>query len=480
MSMQYVKTVYRGSRCLKGIALLFSTVFFAGCTNTDKNLISEIKTGLHNNNELKIQLDVSTILPTDVYAEYWPDSLGVNKKIASVVSKNNTSHSLVLCNIFPKTNYSYRIITLKNGVKDISKTYTFASPSLPMFLQDQFKSNSTYPQQLPAAFKNGFMLFSKRETPGTAYIIDYNGNLRWYHMIDGTGFKVSHFTKDKTIISILGKNDEPTSYGSEILEINLSGDTVLHLKKGQGDFTQTIHHEIIKNNNDDILTLFVDEKIMDLSSIGGNKKDTVKGDGILIMDKDAKKIWKWSVFDVIDPFDDPHLLKDKNDWMHANSLNFDKDGNYIISFYNIGQIWKVDAHSGKVLWKLGKGGTISIPPGEGFSESHAVHINPEGNLMFFDNGVEKRRSEVFALQIDDEMKTAKVNLHFKLPVDVYNERMGSAYMINDTSILCCCSKKHITVLANRNGVLLWTLQTQIPPYRVEFLKSEQVEPYLQP
>ncbi|MNQ89983.1 hypothetical protein D3C85_1053080 [compost metagenome] len=79
------------------------------------------------------------------------------------------------------------------------------------------------------------MLLAKRETPGVAYIVDYQGNLRWYHTVEGTGFKVAHFTKDQTIISILGKNDEPTSYGSEILEINLQGDTLTHIKKGQGD-----------------------------------------------------------------------------------------------------------------------------------------------------------------------------------------------------------------------------------------------------
>ena len=58
---------------------------------------------------------------------------------------------------------------------------------------------------------------------------------------------------------------------------------------------------------------------MDLSSIGGGKKDTVNG--ILIMDRNGKKLWQWSVFDTMTPFDDPHLLKDKKDWMHANSLN---------------------------------------------------------------------------------------------------------------------------------------------------------------
>ncbi|MDQ2719619.1 MAG: aryl-sulfate sulfotransferase [Bacteroidota bacterium] len=465
---------------LRGIIVFFFTAIFTSCFNTDGNLVKEIKIGLHNNNELKIQLDVKTITPTEVYVEYWHDSLGSSEKMLSVISKKSLSHSLILCNIVPKTNYSYHIITEKNGIKNTSKTYTFKSPDLPMWLQDQFKSVGTFPKLLPEQFKNGLMLVNKRDAPGIAYLVDYNGRIRWYHMVDGMGFKVIHFTKDKTIISILGRNDEPTSYGSQILEINLLGDTVLYLKKGQGNFTQTIHHEILKNNRNQLVTLFVDKKMMDLSSIGGNKKDTVVGDGILIIDKNGKKIWQWSVFDVMDPLRDAHLLKTKKDWMHANSLNFDKDSNYIISFFNNGQIWKVDAHTGKVIWKFGKGGTIAMPAECDFTQAHAVHINRFGDLMFFDNGVEKQQSEVFALKLNEEEKTSQINLHFKLPREVYNGRMGSAYMINDTTVLCCCSKRHITVLANRKGVLLWTMEMAIPTYRVEFIKSEQLTPYLQP
>jgi arylsulfate sulfotransferase len=254
----------------------------------------------------------------------------------------------------------------------------------------------------------------------------------------------------------------------------------LNLKKGQGDFTNTIHHEILKNDKNQLVTLYVDKRIMDLSSIGGSKKDTVAGDGIIVMDNKAKKIWQWSVFDVLNPLQDAKLLKNKKDWMHANSLNFDKDGNYIISFFNNGQIWKVDSHTGKVIWKFGKGGTIAMPAECDFTQAHAAHINADGNLMFFDNGVEKHQSGVFALKLDEKNKTSKLDLHIKLPKEVFNGRMGSAYMINDTTVLVCCSKRHIMVLADRKGTLLWTMETAMPSYRAEFIKADELSPYLKP
>jgi arylsulfate sulfotransferase len=56
--------------------------------------------------------------------------------------------------------------------------------------------------------------------------------------------------------------------------------------------------------------------------------------------------------------------------------------------------------------------------------------------------------------------------------------MGSDYMVNNETILACCSKRHITVLVNTKGVLLWTLESNIPPYRVQFIPEEKLKPFL--
>lgn len=463
----------------KYIAVITTVATLAGCSGSGVN-IEEIRVGVHNNNELKIQINVITTQPADVYAEYWKVSGKDTGKLLSTVSRNAEKHSLILCNVIAQTDYAYHVVTEKNGVKTVSKIYTFKTNPLPMFLQEQFKADSAKTAKLPSVFSDGLMLINKRYAPGIAYFVDKKGAIRWYHMVDGLGFKVIHFTKEHTILSIMGGNEEPTSYGHEILEINMLGDTLLHLKKGQNDLPKTIHHEVLRNDKGLLVTIYVDKKIMDLGAIGGSKKDTVTGDGIIVMDKTGKKIWRWSVFDVLDPLKDPGLLKSKKDWMHANSLNYDKDGNYIMSFYNNGQIWKIDARTGKLIWKFGKGGTIAKPAECDFTQAHAVHINAQGNLMFFDNGVEKKQSGVFALKLDEKGQTSQIDMHIKLPREVFNGRMGSAYMINDTSVLVCCSKRHIVVLTNRKGNLLWTMETAMPTYRAEFIRSKDIAPYLKP
>src|ERR1700727_229336 len=100
--------------------LLVFAVIFSGCLNNAGRNIKEIRIGLHNNNALKIQVDVLTDSAVDAYAEYWPQKGDSINKMQSNISKNSVTHRLVLCNLMPKTNYLYHIITINNGVKNIS------------------------------------------------------------------------------------------------------------------------------------------------------------------------------------------------------------------------------------------------------------------------------------------------------------------------------------------------------------------------
>ena len=55
----------------------FILVIFAlaSCSNNQGNRITNINIGTHGNNELKIQIDVTTSDQLQVYAEYWTDKI---------------------------------------------------------------------------------------------------------------------------------------------------------------------------------------------------------------------------------------------------------------------------------------------------------------------------------------------------------------------------------------------------------------------
>lgn len=95
-------------------------------------------------------------------------------------------------------------------------------------------------------------------------------------------------------------------------------------------------------------------------------------------------------------------------------------------------------------------------------------------------GVDKHQSKVYAVKFNEAHQTATTDIHIKLSQEIYNDRMGSAYLINNSTVLVCCSKRHISILMNTRGVLLWSLDTAIPPYPVEFVETAELKDWFLP
>lgn len=459
------------------IGTMIAAMFLVGCNSQAR--ISDVSLSeTVDKNSLRVSVDFSTNKTKDAYVEYWVNGQK-DKLYTTPVSNKKSEFKIVLTNLKFNTDYQYRIVlgTKDNGVQ--SDVYSFTTKDIPDRLLGLYRVKDENAQGLPDEFKDGSMLVYNRETPGVIGMVDYQGNLRWYQQLKDTGVKVAHFTQNQTILSILAPMDYPTSYGNEILELSLTGDTVFRLKKGEKDFTQTIHHEILLNEVNQYVTLSAEERVFDLRSIGGGEADTIKGDGILILDRSGNKVWSWSVFDALDPLKEKNILKEASDWMHANSLFIDEDGNYIISFYNNGQIWKVNATNKKVMWKFGKGGDYALPDDAIFDQGHAVHINQKNNLMLFDNGTSKERSRILAFSLNEMDRQAVLETEVSLKEGSFTDRMGSAYMINNDAFLTCLSKQNTVLLTNGNGDNMWSMMCANTPYRVEFIPFSKSKPYIE-
>ncbi|MGX5817526.1 aryl-sulfate sulfotransferase [Chitinophaga lutea] len=343
--------------------------------------------------------------------------------------------------------------------------------TIPYWVQEALQLDCPAPEQLPAPFKDGYVLISRRDEPGMLYLVDHRGEVAWYHQVQGTGFKTAHFTEDQTILGILGTKDYATSYGNELLEVSLTGDTLLHLRKGQADFADNAHHEALIAPHRHIALLTSVQRTFDLRSKGGGPADTVKSDGILVLDRQGRKVWQWTVFDALDPLDDADIRQTRSDWMHANSLCYDRDGHFLISFYNNGQIWKINAHTGEVMWKFGRGGDFPLTGSAAFDMGHAVHRNASGDLMLFDNGVSRQQSQALAFDLDEQAHHAGLTFRVPLPAHLFNDRMGSAYLVGENHVLSCASKRNTVVLTDKRGMPVWTLRCAFIPYRAEFIPA---------
>lgn len=458
------------------VPMAVALLLMQACTNNGGNDITEITLTPKGQNALKVKVAIQCTDTVDAAVEYWPKGKE-QQRTTTGLSKHQLHHAIVLTNLLPAQSYEYRVLTGHGKALYGSKVYAFNTTDFPMWMKDVFNVVCPDSSVLPASFRQGYVMISRRDDPGVLFLLNAKGHIVWYHQVSGTGFKVARFTENNTLLSLLGGPAYETSYGDEILELSLTGDTLADLKKGR-DFKPTIHHEILLNPKNEFVTLCVEDRITDLSSKGGSKTDTVRGDGILVLDRQGKEVWKWTVFDALNPLDNKNILLEKKDWMHANCVTFDKDGNYLISFYNNGQIWKIDARTGKRLWTFGKGGDFDMPATSLFDQAHAVHINEHGDLMFFDNGVSKKTSRTLAFKLAENEKQAHVVIDTKLPPENYNERMGSSYLVGDSALLQCATKRNTVILTNLQGRFLWLMRTGMSSYRASFIPAERLAPYI--
>ena len=464
------------ARPINKMMIIVPLLFICSCTNF-KNRITGVKISFPGEDVVKAQLEYSTGEDMSTCVKYWIKGQEVSP-LVSQISGPQRNHRIFLPDLQPGQQYGFHVLSSDSKQTKLSGDYFFRTIEYSRENVDTFRVVRSSTTALPAVFEQGYILVYRREDPGTLFLFDTKGNIVWHHQLKDAGFKVVHFSKDQTFLALIGTKGYETGYGNAILELSLKGDTLLYLKKGQNDFTQTIHHEILLNPKNEIVTLCNEERIYDLRSIGGLEKDTVKGDGILVLDRQGRKAWKWTIFDALDPIRDETILKSKKDWMHANSISFDKDGNYLVSFYNNGQIWKIDAGTGNVIWKLGRNGDFKIPAWASFDEAHAVHVNNQGCIMFFDNGSKNHLSKSLAFRLDETAKIAYPVINTRLPPQLFNDRMGSSYLVSD-ALLHCISKHKTVALTNFQGEFLWELKgNKLMSYRAEFIAKEKLDPYM--
>ncbi|RPG33919.1 MAG: hypothetical protein CBB72_008255 [Muricauda sp. TMED12] len=460
-----------------------------GCDQGTKPQIGIIKLNSVKNNILKIDIDVQTSKDTDAYVQYWCFNDNEKKDSTlfySPISRNKDDHNLRLINLKFNTSYNFNVVAKKNGNKRVSKTYCLntakEAPWIPY-----------YPDKDSIAAVNfdGYLHFHSRQVPGYMFIIDGKGQLVSYQKNEAN-FKVSKFTHKGSLLGILSSDTLHFTNGEKIIEYNQFGSVLFEAETGKDGIEKSFHHEIDLDDNGNIMTLVYEEKIMDLSSLGGKTKDTVRGDGILVIDHNKEIVWEWSVFDVMDPLGDEKILESKKDWLHANSLFKDKQGDYYISFRNISQIWKINGRTGDIIWKLGgEDGDFEIPKDVVFSGQHNIRINDKNELTLLDNGnmrfepgrmprpINNRgqdinanaRSRLLKLSIDTlQMKVTPLD-SVTFPKRYFTHSQGSAEYINDSLVVFCSTNTNRILFTDQNGEIVGNIPLEYSTYRVQYLEE---------
>ena len=252
----------------------------------------------------------------------------------------------------------------------------------------------------------GYVLFA---TGPFAVVIDNGGRVVWYRRFpDGPGL---NFMAQPTGHYVLRP---PTPEPGDIepwLELDPLGNVTRHLVCANGLPSRL--HDLILHADGSYHILCDETRTMDLTAHGGVAQARVTGTVVQHVSADGELLWKWRAFDHFAITDvEPAERRGANvNWTHANALELGADGNLLVSFRNLGEITKIDATSGGVIWRLGGLRNqfnflgVSAPA---FARQHSARWAEPGVLLLLDNLGDSRESRAERYVIDEEARTARL------------------------------------------------------------------------
>lgn len=154
---------------------------------------------------------------------------------------------------------------------------------------------------------------------------------------------------------------------------------------------------------------------LDMSRIvqGGNPNALIIDGALMGYDSSGNLIFEWDAlnhYNITDVDEGVDLTQPEIDFNHFNAVEFDKDGNFLISARNLDEITKVNQRTGDIIWRMGGRNNqfTFINDTLGFSRQHDIRRLSNGDISIFDNGDfhPDQLSSVVEYKLDEVNKTA--------------------------------------------------------------------------
>jgi hypothetical protein len=269
-------------------------------------------------------------------------------------------------------------------------------------------------------------------------IVDNQGRPVWFKPlpagIGATDFRVQQYRGEPVLTWIQSAGGFSTGPTTDYIA-DRHYDVIASVQAGSGYIADT--HEFRLTAEGTALISVYHTVPYDLSSVGGPTDGKVTEGIVQEIDvASGRLLFEWHSLDhvALDESHEPLPASAATAWdyFHLNSVNPDVDGNLLISSRHTWTVYKLDRHTGAVIWRLGgKKSDFDLGPGVAFAWQHnpLVADGPD-TIRIFDNESAGTPvlpySRVIWVKHDDFRKTATLERWFKHPDNLSAASQGNS------------------------------------------------------
>ena len=314
------------------------------------------------------------------------------------VAVHGDSAAVPVLGLVPARRYTLQAVAYGATGATRPSTLTFTTDALPSDLP-VFTTTGSDPSP-------GYVVFA---TGAYGVAIDNTGRVVWYRRFP-TGPGLAFMGQPNGHYTLRPPPVDAVDVG-RWLEIDPLGNVTRTLGCGLG--LRPRLHDLIAQTDGSYWLLCDETRVMDLSGLGGVADAFVTGTVVQHVGADGTVLFHWSPFDhfAITDVDAAERTGRTVNWTHGNAIDLDADGNLIVSFRNLGEVTKIDATTGAVMWRLGgrrNAFTFADTPVPSFAGQHSARAYAPGAIMLLDNIGDPTQSRAERYEIDERTRTARL------------------------------------------------------------------------
>lgn len=313
--------------------------------------------------------------------------------------------------------------------------------------------------------------------PDGAVVVDNSARVVWYyHFPNGVLNSVqAHASAHYTLMSLtvpVRRFLVLDPYGTEVDQLQCVG-------------WDTRFHDLLVLAAGDFWILCDEERVMDLSSLGGVSNANVMGTVVQHISPTGHVLFEWKALDHFQVTDLPAAERTgpNVNFTHGNGIELDSDGNLLLSFRSLDEITKVDVATGQVIWRLGglaNQFTFLNDPQGGFDGQHGVRRAGPGEIQLLDNRPSPP-SRLVRYRLDENAMTADLVWEFVHSPTTWSRVGGSTQFYPGGKGLVSFGTAGRVVEVSPQGTPVWELTGLDGTYvfraqRISSLYSPGVDP----